>query len=205
MNPSPDLQRRRVYDPLLRLIHAWNALAIVALLASAMLAEALEHGPLEDRIWSAHVAIGHGLAAGLALRLVWGLVGPASARFSDLWHPTAWRRALTRPWLPRSGRFGHDEIASLAYLALYGVLLPMTFAGLALAAIELGQGPLAGILDDGSALEDLFESVHEGLAWAVGGFVLLHLAALVYHQRVEGVPVAQSMLTGWQYRRSRRS
>ncbi|MFZ5512412.1 MAG: cytochrome b/b6 domain-containing protein [Pseudomonadota bacterium] len=200
MNTQPLLQRRKVYDPLLRLIHAWNALAILGLLATALLAEAFEHDGPEQGIWDAHISFGYALVIGLVARLTWGLVGPATARFSDMWHPAAWKRALSRLRLPRSTRYGHDEAASLAYLALYGVLALMAASGLALAAIEQGRGPLTAWLAEGSWLEDLFEAPHEALAWAVGGFILLHFAGLFYHARIEGIPTARSMLTGFQYR-----
>jgi len=193
-------QRRRVYDPLLRLIHAWNALAITGLLATAMLAEALGHGRLEDAVWGAHVVLGHAVAGGLLARIAWGIVGPRHARWSGLWFPAAWRDAWARRRWPRATGFGHDPAASLAFIALYGLLAVMTVSGFALAAIEFGQGPLAGWLPRDSRLEDLFEAPHEALAWAVGGFVVLHLGALVWHERIRREPVARSMLDGWQSR-----
>jgi hypothetical protein len=52
MNSQPFLQRRKVFDPLLRLIHAWNALAIVGLLATALLAEAFDHGGADLRLYA---------------------------------------------------------------------------------------------------------------------------------------------------------
>ena len=193
-------QRRKVYDPVLRLIHAWNALAIAGLLSSAMLAEAFEHGRLEDAVWGAHVVFGHAIAGGLVARIVWGLIGPRHARWSALWFPAEWRDAWAHRRLPRATGFGHDPAASLAFIALYVVLGVMTATGFALAAIELGQGPLAGWLARDSRLEDLFEAPHEALAWAVGGFVVLHLGALLWHQRIRREPVARSMLDGWQRR-----
>ncbi len=194
------LQKRKVYDPTLRLIHAWNALAVLALGATALAGEAFGHGATRDRLWSVHILAGYALAVGLAARLAWGLVGPGSARFADMWHPAAWTRmALSRRLVP-SRRYGHDELASLAYLAVYAVLAVMAGTGLALAAIEQGAGPLAPWLFDSLWLEDLVEEPHEALAWLVGGFVLLHFAGLIYHERIERLPTAQSMLTGYQYR-----
>ena len=203
MTQSSAEQRRKVYDPLLRIIHACNALAITGLLGTAMLAEALEHGALEQRAWEVHILFGYGLAIGLAARVAWGLVGPTSARFSDLWHPAAWKQTLSRLRLPYPARYGHDEMASLAYLVLYGVLAVTVLAGLALAAIELGQGPFATWLSGASVLEDVFEELHEGLAWVVGGFIVLHIAGILYHERVQHIPTARSMLDGFQYRRPR--
>lgn len=196
------LQKRKVYDPALRLMHAWNGIALLGLIATALLAEAFEHGATADRIWHVHALFGYGLTMGLVARLVWGLLGPQSARFTDMWHPTVWKQALLRLRIPVSKRYGHNELASLAYLLVYLALGFMALTGLALAAIEQGSGPLTPWLFDAVGLKEVFKEPHEALAWLVGGFVCLHFAGLYYHERIERIPTARSMLTGWQYRRA---
>lgn len=194
------LEKRKVYDPILRLIHGWNALSVLALVATALIAEAFGHGALEDRLWQLHILAGYGLVVGLSARLTWGLVGPRSARLADMWHPSVWLQTLRRLHIPHSTRYGHNELASAAYLALYAALACMALTGLALAAIEHGAGPLSGWLFDSVWLKEIFKEPHEAIAWAVGGFLVLHAAALLYHERIERMPTAQSMLTGNQYR-----
>ncbi|HEX8987511.1 MAG TPA: cytochrome b/b6 domain-containing protein [Rhodocyclaceae bacterium] len=194
---APAFSERRAFDPLLRLIHAWNALAIVGLGLSAQLAEAFEHGPWEDVIWRSHVQFGYALVGGLALRLVWGLVGPEFARWADLWHPRAWSQVL-RGRFAIPPRFGHDAKASAAFLALYAVLLLMAATGLPLAAVEFGMGPFAGVLDESSGLKHLLKEPHEAGFALVLGFIALHLGALAYHRFVLGAPVGQAMVTGMQ-------
>ena len=83
-----------MYDPLLRLLHWWNAVAIVMLAASGQIAEFLEHGPFEDGAWQVHVITGYMLAGGLGTRVLWGVFGPARARWSDFWHLQVWLRVL---------------------------------------------------------------------------------------------------------------
>lgn len=193
-----DTQVRRVYDPLLRALHWTIALSIVVLIASSQLAEAFEHGPWEDAIWNAHILSGYALSAALLARLLWALLGPASARWRDLWHPQVWKDALTRLRLPRAHRVGHDPIASLAYLFAYAVMALMVVSGLGLAASEFHAGPLAAWLGNAGWVEDVMEGPHEfGFALMLG-FVGLHMAALVFHQ-LRGERVAQSMVTGKQY------
>lgn len=195
------LIRQRVYDPLLRLIHAWNATAVIALITTGFGAELLEHGPFEAGLWQTHIAAGYALIVGLAARLAWGLVGPRSARLSDLWQLRAWSRAWhDRSW-PRRRGFGHDPAASLVFIALYVLLVTMSVSGLALAAIEHGSGPLTGTFLDSASLEALFEEPHEALAFALLGLTGLHLAAVLWHQFVQRLPTAQAMLNGYQYRR----
>jgi len=191
-------QIRRVYDPLLRLQHAAIALSIISLIVTSQLADWFEHGPYEDTLWNLHILSGYVLATSLLTRLLWGLVGPASARWRDLWHPAVWKDSLKNLRLQAAHRVGHDPIASLAYLFAYGVMALMVVSGLGLAASEFQAGPLAGWLGNATWLEDVLEDPHEAGFVLMLGFIGLHMAALVFHQ-LRGERVAQSMLTGKQY------
>jgi Ni/Fe-hydrogenase 1 B-type cytochrome subunit len=196
--PHPSAHPHRVFDPLLRLLHWTIALSVVALIATSQLAEAFEHGPFENTLWNLHILAGYSFSAALLARLLWSLVGPASARWRDLWHPAVWKDSLTHLRLPAQHRAGHDPIASLAYLFAYAVMALMVVTGLGLAASEFQVGPLAGWLGNAGWLEDVMEDPHEvGFALLLG-FIGLHMAALLYHHW-RGERVAQSMLTGKQY------
>lgn len=190
-----------VFDGLLRLIHAWNGLAIVALIATGLSAESYRHSAQAAALWQLHVQFGYLLVGGLAARLLWGLLGPDSARWSDLWHPREWLSALRS--LPRvhrpAPRRGHDQLASAVFIALYLTLAGMIATGLALAAIKHDMGPLAVWLGDSAWLKPLFKEPHEFLHILVIGFVPLHLAALIWHQVFGAAPLAQAMLNGKQY------
>ena len=187
-------RRERVFDPLLRLLHWFNALAIVFLLATELAAESLEKGPVREAVWHGHVLVGYGLIAGLALRLVWGLVGPRRARWGDFFHFPVW---LCRQKADTTA-FGHDAWASLAYLGLYGVLIGMGATGLVAAAGYFQLGPLAdsGITKE---LAHSFKEVHELGANLIWAFIALHIGALIFHER-RGTPMAQAMVSGYQYR-----
>ncbi|MEQ1661804.1 MAG: cytochrome b/b6 domain-containing protein [Thiobacillus sp.] len=188
-----------VYDPLLRVLHWVLALSIVALIVTSQLAEAFEHGQYEETIWNLHVLAGYVLTSSLLARLLWGLVGPTSARWRDMWHPTVWKDSLKNRSLSRVHRRGHDPLASLAYLLAYGVMALMVATGLGLAASEFQTGPLAHWLGDIEWLEDVLGEPHEAGFILMLCFISLHMAALVFHQ-LNGERVAQSMLTGRQYR-----
>jgi len=198
MSHPTTIQARRVYDPLLRLLHWAIALSIVALIVTSQLADWFEHGPYEKTLWNLHIVIGYTLTAGLLTRLLWGLVGPLSARWRDLWHPAVWKESLRTLRLPATHRAGHDPLASLAYLFAYGVMALMVVTGLGLAASEFQTGPLAGWLGDAAWLEDVLKEPPEFGFSLLLGFIGLHLAALVFHQW-RGERVAQSMVTGKQY------
>lgn len=193
------LERKKVYDPFLRILHWWNGLSIVLLLGTAYAAELFEKGAGEKTVWALHIYVGYALAAGIAARIAWGIAGPKHARFSALWHPRAWAGAVRMRFAASKG-FGHDPYASAAYLLFYGALLAMAGTGLALAAVEHGTGPLTPWLFDRVALEELFEAPHEAIHVFILGFMALHIGALVVHEWRGKTPVAQAMVSGYQYR-----
>jgi len=153
----------------------------------------------------AHVWLGFGLILGLVARLTWGLVGPKHARLTDLWHPKEWAQAVrTRHWFTQPKQFGHHAEASIAYIALYLTLLIIAISGLVLAALEQNMGPLAQWIDYNSVHVSLFKTPHRLLEYAIMLYVVIHLGAVVLHKMHHRIPVAQSMLSGFQYHRHRR-
>ena len=190
-----------VFDGLLRAIHAWNGLSVLALIITGWIAESFEHSAQAAGFWRLHIQFGYVLTGGLGARLVWGLIGPRSARWTDLWHPRDWLSALRAlPSLYRPAwRPGHDKLASGVFIALYLTLLGMIATGIALAAIKHNMGPLADWLGDSTGLKKIFKNPHELMYLLVTGFIGLHLAALIWHQTFGKTPVAQAMITGNQY------
>jgi Ni/Fe-hydrogenase 1 B-type cytochrome subunit len=93
------LQRHKVYDPVLRIIHGWNALAIFGLLTTAEAAQRTAYTADSESLWRVHLWLGYGLTLGLAVRLVWSVAGPAHARWAEMWRPWEWVSALrSRQW-----------------------------------------------------------------------------------------------------------
>lgn len=189
-------QGLKVYDPLLRSLHWGVAGSVIALVATSQLAELFEDGPWEEVLWQWHIFSGYLLTSVLAARVLWGLVGPESARWRDLWHPAAWRGMLRLSWPAQ--RKGHDAAASLGYLLVYGLLAMMVATGLGLAGVEFGAGPLGASLQGARSLGELLEEPHEFGFTLILVFIGLHVGALVVHQW-RGERVAQSMVTGRQY------
>ena len=196
------LSREKVFDPILRSIHAWNGLAILLLILSAQIAAWIEFTPEATALWRFHVWAGYALVLGLVARLSWGLNGPAHARLGAMWHWRAWWQALrTRQWFIDPEGYGHQPLASGAYLAFYLIVLIMAATGLALAAIDQGRGPLVAWLGHDLPLKAVFKAPHDVLEEFVLGFVVLHLVALILHEVRHGVPMAQAMVSGFQYRK----
>lgn len=192
-------RRQKVYDPVLRVLHAWNGLTILFLILTVSFADLAEKGAGEDFVWLMHIYLGYALILGLVARLCWGLVGPAHARFSDMWHPAAWWYAVRYFDLKTIPRFGHDRLASGIYLLVYLLLAVMAFTGLGLAAVEHNLGPLNAWLGDMAWAKDALEEPHETIYSVLIGFVVIHITALIWHEVRDKTPLAQSMVSGYQY------
>jgi Ni/Fe-hydrogenase 1 B-type cytochrome subunit len=200
--PPLVLSRRRTYDGVLRALHGVMALSIFAILALLLLSHAIEDRIDHDAVGLLHTTAGFLLAAAWAGRMVWGVIGPSEARLARLWHPRAWIQFLRARRVPTVVSFGHHPLASAAYLAFYAAVGYLSASGLVMAAAEFELGPLAGRVAP-ETLEHwahLLGHLHPPASLFVTGFVIAHLVSLVRHERRDGIPWAQAMLSGYQYR-----
>lgn len=199
---APRIARHRTYDPVLRVIHGVMALSITVIVAVFALGDLLGDRADGDTVALLHTAAGFILVGALLARLVWGMVGPHEARLARLWHPRVWVEAIRRRQFPHASGFGHHPAASVAYLAFYAAIAYLSVSGIVMAGAEFDIGP-ATWWTTSRALRPLAHALgeaHEGAALVVVGFIAAHLLALVWHERRDGVPVAQAMISGYQYR-----
>jgi Ni,Fe-hydrogenase I cytochrome b subunit len=193
------LRSAPVYDPALRLLHWSNALLVLALLATGLVAQLLQFGALASDLRGWHGIVGNAFVVGLLGRLLWGWIGPRHARWTSMWQPQAWAEALRkRQIFIEPSRFGHHPVASLAYLAVYTLMLVLVVSGLILLAIKQGHGPLSPWLEGQIAWKHWTLWAHQLAAYGLLAFVVAHLSALVLHHRIHRLPVAQSMISGIQ-------
>lgn len=121
MTTVPDKPRR--WDPVVRLTH-WGV--VCAVIGNALVTE-------EGSGW--HVWVGYGLAALLALRLLWGLIGPAEARFTAF--PPSPGRAIAHLGEIRRGEVvrhrSHNPLGALMAYAIWTTLAVIVGTGIAMA------------------------------------------------------------------------
>lgn len=163
--------------------------------------------PGSDRAytWTLHIQCGKVLLIGLVGRFVWGLIGPVHARFSAFFHPKAWLSSLkSKKMLSADLEFGHHAQASISYLGFYGLIILMCLTGFFLAGVIHGEGPLAERFLDEFTYLRIVKKVHEYSWWLIGFFVVTHVAALIFHEWQDRIPLAQSMISGFQYRTERK-
>lgn len=110
------------WDPIVKLTH-WGVVA--AVIGNALFTE-------EGSGW--HIWVGYGLAALLALRLLWGLVGPREARFAAF--PPSLARAKDHLGEIRRGEVtahsSHNPLGALMAYAVWATLLAVAGTGIAM-------------------------------------------------------------------------
>lgn len=196
----------KVWDPLVRFGH-WG---LVAAFATAYLTEG-------EPEWL-HVWAGYTVAAIVVLRIVWGLVGPRHARFSDF--VTGPIRATRYLFALIGGKaerhIGHSPAGGLMVLALLLSLSVTAVSGMALLAAEEGRGPLSAVItaqetapaemsvyddDEGEEHgeergESLWEEVHEVAANLTLLLVIFHIGGVLLASVAHRENLARAMVTG---------
>lgn len=163
----------KVWDALVRVFH-WT---LVALFATAYVTG--------DEIERVHIAAGYGIAGLLALRLVWGFVGPRHARFADFVRsPREALVYLSDTLRLRARRYiGHNPAGGLMVIALI-VLLAGTCATGYLLTTDAYWG------------SKVLEEIHGALANATVAFVVLHVLGVLVASFEHRENLVKSMITG---------
>jgi cytochrome b len=202
--PTATTSPRR-WDPVVKLTH-WTIVA--AILANALITE---EGS------GAHVWVGYALAGALALRLIWGVIGPAEARFSAF--PPSPGRALAhiREIVAgkRSEHASHNPLGALMVYAIWSVLAVIVVTGVLMASApaeprgEPGAAPPAATAEPlereegeehegreggGEHEEGPLTEVHETAVNLLYVLIVLHIAGVVFETRRGGRRIVLAML-----------
>jgi cytochrome b len=172
---TPVVERACVWDRLVRILH-WSFASLVLLNAWV-----LEGGETPHR-WAGYV-----VAALVAVRLVWGMVGSPSARLAALLPTPSRLRAgvaeRTHAWR------GHNPMGALMVVAMWSVALALGLTGWL-----MGTDAWWG--------DETLENIHEGLANLLLGLAAFHVLAVVAISRRVRINLPLAMLTGCKERRA---
>ena len=180
---SPQSQVK-VWDQPIRLFH-WSLVILVATLWLTG-----EFGKLDI-----HMTLGVWALALLAFRLMWGVIGSPTARFSQFVRgPAAIRGYLAAARSGAVRSVGHNPLGALSVLALLGLLTAQAATGLFTTDDIFTNGPLVGKVSGKTAA--FLSTLHR-----LGGKLLLalvgvHLAAVVFYTLVKKDDMVRAMITG---------
>ena len=174
-----------VWDPVVRIFHWTLVLSFLVALVT------------EDELMTPHVWAGYLITALLMLRIVWGFIGTAHARFRDFVYSPAVIRGYIRKMFSRSEPryLGHNPAGGVMVTLLILSLLITVISGIALYGNTDLAGPMAGIFQ-GEYSADIFEVIHEFFANFTLFLVILHVGGVIWSSFVHRENLAKSMLTG---------
>ncbi len=181
--PAPATIRVKVWDLPVRIFH-WSLLAAVT--------TAIVTGKLGGEWMGLHGKAGLAIVGLVTFRLVWGLVGTGTARFSHF-VPTPGQilSYLKGQWQG----IGHNPLGALSVLALLAVLGVQAGTGLFSNDDIAFAGPLAS-----QVVEELSQKLtrwHHQLANVLFILLGLHVAAIAFYTKVRKDKLVGPMVTGW--------
>ena len=189
------------WDPIVRITHWSVATAIVI------------NGLIDEGGSTLHIWIGYGALAMLVLRLLWGFIGPAEARFSSF--PFSLSAAIDHLTNVFSGHHkthrSHNPAGSVMVYALWGMLTLTAATGMILETepfpVEHRQHAMAQVdsHEDGeeNELEEIVEETHEIAANLLLILAALHVAGVAVESRLSGRNLVRGMIRGQPTSRSR--
>ncbi len=162
----------RVWDLPVRIFH-W---ALLLLVVSQIVTVSIGGNAMEY-----HVLGGYALLALVTFRIVWGVIGTRTARFTDFVRgPGAiirYVRTLTRT--DPDDRPGHNPLGGWSVLAMLASLLVQAVSGLFVDDEIMTTGPLWKYISNDTA--SLFNTIHETNALVLLTLICVHLAAVLYY------------------------
>ncbi|MGZ9812441.1 cytochrome b/b6 domain-containing protein [Pseudoroseicyclus sp. H15] len=168
------MTRRKIWDPLVRIFH-WSLVTLFAL-------NAFVTNPEHE----AHHLIGYAVGGLILVRVIWGLIGPIHARFSDF--PPSARGAWGQVEEMATGRrHAHAGHSPLGALMIYNLLL--TFIVIVASGYAMTTLTFFGIR--------WVKEVHEiAVTWAEIS-ALAHIAAVLFESVRLRLNLPLSMVTGY--------
>ena len=158
VSTSPPVRRQvAVYDLLVRLAHV----SFIAGVASAWFTR--------HASGSWHEWIGYAVMTALTLRVLWGVVGPPSARFTRFVRgPFATLRYATAVWRGSAARhLGHNPLGAAMIVALLGTLAVIVISGWMFTTDRwFGYAWVIGI--------------HEVATWTLFALIPLHVLGVIH-------------------------
>lgn len=176
----------RVWDLPVRLFH-W---LLVLLIAAAW-------WTAENDAMDWHMRCGYAVLTLVLFRLIWGVVGSETARFTQFVRgPSAILHHVRE--LARPGRMamhkGHNALGAVAVLALLTVVAIQAVTGLFTSDGILTEGPLAASVSSGTGR--LLRSIHFTNFNILLGLVGLHVAAILVYAALKRLDLVRPMVTG---------
>lgn len=146
----------------------------------------------EQSRYDLHEWLGYGLLVLISSRIVWGFIGSRHSLFSDfLVGPL---RVLSYLRSERASSVGHNPLGGWSVLILLSLILLQVISGLFNSDEILFSGPLYRLID--TDLQVTMAIVHDLAFDLLLALIVLHIAAVLYHQFKLKEKIIQAMIKG---------
>ena len=179
------IKKHLIWDLPLRIFHWLFSATILACWYTA------EHK--EDHI-ELHLQLGP-LALGLIIfRILWGIIGPKHAKFSQfIPSPSTLYTYLRKP-----DKFkaipGHNPLGALMIILMITLITIQTISGLFISDDVFSSGPYYGSINE--SLEVVMRFLHHNTFDFMIGAITLHICAIAYYWQVKKQNLVTPMITG---------
>jgi cytochrome b len=180
----------KVWDFSIRLFH-WSLVILIGF---------LWWSGTEGEEMDNHVLAGYSVLALISYRIIWGFLGSHHAKFVNFVRsPIKTIKAIPEVISVRSDSHyvGHNPVGGWMVVLLILALMAQGITGLGTTDDIFIDGPLVAYLDDD--LISLFSSLHHQIADLLIALVILHLAAVLYHDAIKRERLIKAMVTGIKY------
>lgn len=176
----------RIWDLPTRIFHWLLVLCIAFLVFSG------ETGNLFD--W--HQTAGIIVLSLVIYRVLWGFFGSTTARFSHFFYSPSSIIAYAKTLLNKQSKphVGHNPLGGLMVFVMLALLLFQGVTGLFATDEVLVEGPLFGLVDEGTA--DWLTGLHHSSAELLIPIVVLHILAIVFYRVYKKQNLVKPMITG---------
>jgi cytochrome b561 len=171
------------YSAIARALHWITALFILLMIPLGIMIANEWGGSQKDLLYELHRSLGAVLIPIVVVRLIYRLANPPLPLPDDI--PTMQQRA-----------------ADVTHWGLYALLIAQPFVGWAATSAYpariavFGWFDLPPISPANRAVSEWLFSIHRGIAFAIAGLVVAHIAVALYHHLVRKDRVLMRMITG---------
>jgi len=130
-------------------------------------------------------------------RIVWGIIGSDTARFSHFFRGPKATLEYARVMFNKAPYqwIGHNPLGAVSVVAMLVLLLVQAILGLYATDDMIFSGPLSDTIS-GDLAGDLTE-IHETIGFVLFGLIGLHLLAIIFVAVIKKMNLVAPMITGW--------
>ncbi|KGJ91992.1 cytochrome b/b6 domain-containing protein [Colwellia psychrerythraea] len=178
-------EKHLIWDLPLRIFHWGFALTILAAWYTA------EQGADLVEI---HMKLGFVALGLIAFRVLWGVIGPKHARFSQFIPSPSKLIAYLRPSKTNKSTAGHNPLGALMVILMILLISTQAISGLFINDDVFSSGPYYGSISND--LEKVMKFLHHNVFDFMIAAIVLHIAAITFYWRVKKENLVLPMITG---------